>query len=278
MDTRIRSANDIESALPCRTLGTVPDITLKANRRSSRLAPTGTAAEFLAHGDPDSPIYEAMRNVHSSIFLSAFGRQTRCMSVSSSLPGEGKTLIGVSLATVLSLDKSKNVLVVDADLRRPRIHKVFGLRETGPGLTTLVKEQKKDWSGIIHSAKVERLFYLTSGPIPEDPVSVLRSEGMRDLVASLKQAFDYVIIDSPPVLGFPDALLLGYIADGTVLVVEESVARSEEIKEAYRALSVDGRARVLGVILNKTRPQPRWYGGYYYRGYSYGYGKHYSSS
>jgi polysaccharide biosynthesis transport protein len=268
-DTRLHSAAEIEDCIPCPVLGTTPDLSRFRRNPSPTGAGGSTPLEFLAYEDPRSPIYEAMRNIHSSIFLSNLGEHIQCIAVSSSLPGEGKTLTGVSLAGILSLDPHKKVLLVDADLRRPRIHKVFGREQGGVGLTTLVEGGSRDWRSIIQPTRLPRLFCLTSGPIPHDPVAVLHSEAMHDLLAALRESFDCIVLDTPPVLGFPDAIILSRQADGLILVAEEAVVRREEIREAYRAVSSTLGTRVLGVIVNKSQLSKRWNN--YYRGYAYGY-------
>ena len=193
--------------------------------------------------------------------------------MTSSLPGEGKTLIVVSLAAAMCLDKSKSVLVIDADLRRPRIHRVFGRTHQGNGLTTLVRKGSVDWSGMVYSSRLPGLYYMMSGPIPRDPVAALRSETLEEVVASLKESFDVVIVDSPPLLGFPDAIIASGMTDGTIVVAEEGLIRRELMSETLQSLASANGTRILGVVLNKARPPRKtWYG--YYTGYSYRYGSY----
>ncbi len=200
------------------------------------------------------------------------GRIT-CLAVSSSVPGEGKTLVAVSLAAVMCLDKSKSVLIIDGDLRRPRIHRVFGHSHPGNGLTTLVRKGSVDWSGMVHSSRLPGLYYMMSGPIARDPVATLRSETWEEVFASLKDSFDLIIIDTPPLLGFPDAMIASTMVDGTILVTEEGLMHRGIVSEALRSLSSLGGTRLLGVVLNKARPRGKtWYG--YYRGSSYRYGRY----
>jgi polysaccharide biosynthesis transport protein len=273
MDTKVRSAGDIENYFGCKTLGTVPDLSSYRKPEPSGIAPNTDIIELLAHDDPDSPIFEPIRNIQSSVFLSSTGRSVKCLAVSSCLPGEGKTLIAVSLAAVMCLDKSKSVLVIDADLRRPRIHRVFGHSHPGNGLTTLVRRGSVDWSGMVHSSRLPGLYYLMSGPIARDPVATLQSETLEEVFASLKASFDLIVVDTPPLLGFSDAVIMSAMVDGTILVTEQGLVRRDIMAEALRSLSSTNATRLLGVVLNKARPPRKtWYG--YYSGYSYRYGRY----
>lgn len=276
MDTKLRSGSEVELHFRCKALGSVPDFSSYRKSEISTVPGKSGGLEFLAHDDPESPIYEPIRNIQSSIFLSSMGSRIRCLAVTSSLPGEGKTLIAVSLASVMCLDKSKSVLIIDGDLRRPRIHRIFGHPHPGRGLTTLVRKGSVDWSGMVHSSRLPGLYYLMSGPIPRDPVATLRSETFEEVLASLRDSFDHIIIDSPPLLGFPDAVIASTMADGTVIVVEEGAIRREIMAETLGALTSVPGTRVVGVVFNKAKQrQLPWYASYMGYGYRYGrYGKY----
>ncbi|MBI5568496.1 MAG: polysaccharide biosynthesis tyrosine autokinase [Desulfomonile tiedjei] len=265
IDPSLRGARDIQRQFRCRILGSIPDL----DQTHGWNPPGGAASryEFLAHHDPRSPIYEAVRNVESSILLSDYGRPIRSIVISSSIPGEGKTLIAVSLAAVLSLDPTKRVLLLDADLRRPRIHKLFGQEHVGAGLATLVSEGNRDWRRMVHPSHLPRLFIMMSGPLPNDPVAILGSSRTRELLYELKGAFDYVVVDAPPLLGLPDALLLSDLTDGTVLVVQDGRIDRREFEESLRLTGSSRKPRLLGVVLNKVRSPGRWYGYKYSRAY-----------
>ena len=274
LDPTLRGPRDIQRRFGCRLLGTIPDLDQTSRRKFSR--GVERHYEFLAHQDPRSPIYEAVRNVQSSILLTDHGRPIRSILISSSVPGEGKTLIAISLAVVLSLDRTKKVLVLDADLRRPRIHRLFGHEQVGPGLANIVTENSRDWQQMVQPTHLPRLFFMMSGPVPHDPVAILRSSRMRELLYELKGAFDFVVVDAPPLLGLPDAMLLSDLADGTVLVAQDSRIDRRQFEESLRLAGSARRSLLLGVVLNKIRPPSRWYGYGYsrssYRGtYTSGY-------
>ena len=155
-------------------------------------------------------------------------------------------------------------------MRRPRIHNVFGNDRVGAGLSTIFTENVRQWSRLVHTSHLPGLFYMTSGPLPVNPVAILSSDRMRELLGELERVFDYVVLDAPPIIGLPDALVLSDLADGTVLVVEDSRVNREELRESLRLAGSSRRALLLGVVLNKIRPSSGWFGykysDYYYRG------------
>lgn len=271
LDTRIRSGADIENHLSCKFLGAVPDIPSYGQDESYSSMGKPKIIELLDNDDLGSPLLDPCRNIHTSIFFSAMGTGIRSIAVSSTFPGEGKTMVTVSLAGVMCLDKTKSVLIIDADLRKPRIHRMFGHSHPGNGLSTLVRKGSVDWSGMVHSSRIPGLYYMMSGPIPRDPVATLRSEVLEEVFASLKESFDLIIVDTPPLLGFPDAVIASALADGTVMVVQEGRVQREIMSEAIRFLLDARGTRLLGAVLNRVRPPRRTLYGYF-SGYSYRYG------
>lgn len=271
MDNTIRSPRDIETDLRVRRLGIVPDLSKELKGRNASL--TGSGCELLAHDDPRSPLSDAIKNIQTSLFLAHPTDHVGSMIVSSATPSEGKTFISVSIATVLSSGSNKKTLLVDADLRKPRIHKVFGRKHTGPGLSTLLTADNVKLKDVVHSHRIPRFFYMTSGPVPVDPVSLLKSERMAHLFDYLSRIFDYIVFDSPPVLGFADTQILCRYTDGMIMVAKQGHVARQELREAMsRITSIQG-GKVLGVVLNKANPRGgRYgYGGYYYYSKNYKY-------
>ena len=271
VDTRVRSGFEIEKNFSCRFLGAIPEIPSYGEYASYSTMGKPTILESFDSEDQRSPLLDPVRNIHTSIFFAAIGTGISSIAVSSTFPGEGKTMVTVSLAGVMCLDKTKSVLIIDADLRKPRIHRFFGHSHPGSGLSTLVRKGSVDWSGMVHSSRIPGLYYMMSGPIPRDPVATLRSETLEEVVASLKESFDLIIIDTPPLLGFPDAVIASGLTDGTIMVVQESRVRREIMAEALRCLLDARGTRLLGAVLNRARPRRKTLYGYF-SGYSYGYG------
>ncbi len=271
MDNTIRSPRDIDSELKVRRLGIVPDLTRRPVVRGEAII-TGTDYEFLAHDEPRSSMSDAIKNIQTSIFLSHPSDRVRSMIVSSATPSEGKTLISVSMASILGSGNNKKTLLVDADSRKPRVHRIFGRNTTGAGLSTLLTVDNVKLKDVIHAHRIPRFFYMTSGPIPVDPVSLLKSERMEFLMEYLGKIFDYIVFDSPPLLGFSDAQILCRYTDGMIMVAKQGHVGREELREALNSVVAIQGGKVLGVVLNKARPRGTRYG---YSGYYYYYSRNY---
>jgi capsular exopolysaccharide synthesis family protein len=229
--------------------------------------------EFLAHNAPKAPVSEAIKNIKTSIFLSLPATSIGTLVVSSAVPQEGKTFISVSIASVLC-SNSKKVLLVDADLRRPRIGKVFSQPDNIPGLTTYLTQESAKLQSILHKSKVPGLYYVTAGPLPPNPVALLESERMLEFVNKCRRVFDFVIFDSPPVAGFSDARILSNKVDGVIMVVREGNVPLELIRQS-KSMITSANGRILGVVLNMANGSSDYYGtGYsgYYRYYGHYYG------
>ncbi|MGO9571890.1 MAG: polysaccharide biosynthesis tyrosine autokinase, partial [Desulfomonilaceae bacterium] len=273
LDNTIQTPEEIERDFRVRRLAIVPDLKSLGKQQGRELK--STPYEFIAHTRPKSPMSDAIRNIQTSIFLSNASHPVRCMVVSSPNPSQGKTLISISIATVLSSGEKK-VVIVDGDMRRPRIHKVFGHREPGPGLSTLLASNGKRVSNAVHSHSIKGLFYITAGPQVDDHLPLLQSDNMRRLVHQLRRAFHYIIFDSPPILGFSDAPTLCTYADGLIMVAKQGHVGRDELRETIDATSSVNGCQTLGVVLNKAHA-PRAYG-YGYRYFGYGRDYYYGNS
>jgi polysaccharide biosynthesis transport protein len=266
LDTSVHSTDDLEKKLGLATLGVVPDV--QKLRRQHHLNGRRSGFEFLAYDAPKSPVSEAVKNIKTSIFLSAPARSIRTLVMSSSGPREGKTFISVSIASVLC-SEDKKVLVIDADLRRPRLGKVFGHSDKIPGLTTLLTRDDVKLQQVLHKAKVPGLYYITSGPLPPNPVALLESERMDRLTNRLAEIFDLVIFDSPPIVGFSDARILAANSDAVILVVKEAYLPVKFINQAKTMVQTSGRTKLLGAVLNMASGSSTYYGSKYTRYYRY---------
>lgn len=279
IDNTLQSPREIDTGLGAKRLGVVPDAT-KLLGSGQQDASAGTAYEFLAYEFPRSPMSDAIRNIQTSIFLANPEHPTKCLAVSSATPSEGKSLIAVSIATVLASDKTKRVVIVDADLRKPRLHRVFGRTEPGRGFTSIFNGKEPEYSRLLHAyAPVPGLFYLTSGPVPDDPVAILQSDRAKHVFAELRHSFDHVVVDCPPILGFADTSLISLNVDGLVMVARQGHVGRDELREAMQIISSTNGCPILGVVMNgayapgASRYGYRYHGHYYY---SNRYNKYYS--
>ena len=203
---------------------------------------------------------EAYRSLRTSIQYSGIDTELKSLVVTSSIPGEGKSTVAANLAKSFS-EMNKKVLLIDADLRKPTIHKKLQLSNQ-VGLSDLIV-QKLSPSEVIQ--KVEDQFdVLTAGKIPPNPAELVGSEKMSQLLSYLKETYDYIMIDTPPVLSVTDPQLLALKADGTLMVIREGKARQKLILNAYKELK-KLNINVIGSILNDCGQKMGGYSQYYYQ-------------
>ena len=214
-----------------------------------------------------TPIGEAYRTIRTNIQFSMPKGQLRTMLITSTGPEEGKSTTTANVAITMA-ESGNKVLLIDADLRKSVIHKMFELPNL-KGLTNVLAEDL-DYREILRSTKVKGLDILTGGPKPPNPSELLGSEKMRTFLESLKKDYDIIILDTPPVLPVTDAAILASLVDGVVLVSSYGQTTFEGLARAKVQLeNVD--AKILGVILNKVPASKRgghYYYYYYYDGYS----------
>jgi capsular exopolysaccharide synthesis family protein len=194
------------------------------------------------------------------------GRPLKTILVTSSGPGEGKTTTAASLAEIMA-DGGNRVLLVDADMRRPRLHKAFGLHSE-QGLSSLVVGESR-LEAIVHRTPIENLSVLTCGPIPPNPAELLHTDGFKAILAEAAQRFDRVIIDSPPAGVVADAVVVSTLVDGTLFVLKAGQTSRDAAARALRSL-LDVNARVFGAVLNDMDLEDGKYA-QYYTYYRYGY-------
>lgn len=202
---------------------------------------------FVTKKMPSSLSAEAYRSLRTSIKFSSVDKPIKTIVVTSSLIGEGKSTVVGNLAYSLNQDGSR-VLVIDCDLRKPSIHENF-LLSNEKGLTDILVG-KSDLKSVTKKIE-ESLFLITAGTIPPNPSEILGSSAMEDLIEELSTNFDYIILDTPPVLPVSDALLLASKADATLMVVKARKTKEKIIKESYTQL-MDARANVIGTVLNES--------------------------
>jgi capsular exopolysaccharide synthesis family protein len=267
LDDTVKTPEDLTERTGIPALGFVPDIRTGRGKRGDLFA----RRSRVCMDEPTSSITEAYRSIRTSLFFSAPEEQTRVVVVTSADRGEGKSTTAANLAAVMA-QSGKNVLLVDADCRRPRMHSVFGLSGRA-GLTSVLVgqaaledavQQPQDEEG----TPVENLHVLPAGPVPPNPAELLGSPQMRDMLETARRRYDRVLIDSPPVLFVADACILSAICDGVVLVVK-SAKNSRSLTRRAREQLLSVNAHILGGVLNAVHlGRLGRYSGYYQYGYA----------
>src|SRR5882762_894691 len=195
-----------------------------------------------------SSMVEAFRSLRTSVLLSAADCPPRSLLVTSTQPGEGKTTIASNLAIALA-QVGKRVLLVDADLRSPSLHRLFGRRDD-PGLVGYLVN-REDWHSMVRPSETVGLDLLTCGPVPPNPSELLSSPRMAALVESARERYEYVILDSAPMLALADARILAPMVSGVLLVVKSGTIPREQVLHAERGIRSVG-ANLSGVVLNRV--------------------------
>lgn len=217
-------------------------------------------SKLFAHFKPKSPIAESFRTLRTNISFSALEHPVKTLLVTSPGPGDGKSTVSANLATVMA-QAGARILIIDADMRKPVMHKFFDISNR-VGLTKLLAHEVQSGE-VIHPTMVEGLSFLSTGPVPPNPSELLGSERMKELLKELTMQYDLILIDSPPVLAVTDASILAPLVDGVILVVDSGRTRVDAAKEAKSQL-VKANARIIGVVINQVKMDADDYGYYYY--------------
>ena len=207
-----------------------------------------------------SPISEAFRTLRTNVQFTSVDTETKKIMVTSAGPREGKSSTVANLAVSMA-QAGKSVLVIDADLRNPTQHKLFGLNN-GQGLSVaLVQDQ--DYQQYIRETAVPGVMVLTGGPIPPNPAELVGSNRMKRLIQELSTQYDVVLIDTPPIVAVTDAAILAQEVDGVILVLASGEVNKEYAQRAKELLDKVG-AKILGAVLNKVDMKTSEYYYYYY--------------
>lgn len=277
LDDTIHSSDDVEKLLRLPALAVIPAI---KNSTRLRLASSmtrlqlqkggGNAArpELLLNADSTSPLAEAFRHLRTSILLSNAGGAPQTLLVTSSQPSEGKTTTAVNTALILEQTGAK-VLVIDADMRRPRLHSVFDL-DNQRGLSTILasKMGEEEILKTIEHHEESGVDVLTSGAVPPNPAELIGSESMERLMAVLKSHYTHIVFDSPPIASFTDSVLISSLVDGVLLVVHGDRVSRTIVRRSRQVLQEVG-AKIFGVVLNNVSMRPNDYNYYKYYGHHY---------
>ncbi len=261
LDDTIKSSDEVERHIGAPVLSEMPYFSTR------EVGLTDDEAPLIAFRDPKSAVAEAARSLRTSLLFSTAEGAPRIMHFTSSGPGEGKTTTSISTAVAFAQAGGK-VLMIDADLRNPSLHRAFSLPNDA-GLTNHLAGDA-DPADIAQPTQVKRLFTITSGPLPPNPAELLSTAKMVDLLSLAAERFDFVVLDGPPVIGLADALLLANLAKATVMIVEPGTTRTRDLTGAAKRL-YQANARILGAVLTKVGRAGQGYGYGYGYGYSYNY-------
>jgi capsular exopolysaccharide synthesis family protein len=234
------------------------------------VATSKEAVELVTQARPQSQMAESYRALRTSLLLTSLGAPPKVILVTSALPQEGKTTTSMNTAIVLA-QKGSRVLLIDADLRRPSVHKALGM---GPrtGLSNVLTGSAQLHQAIVRSTLIPTLYIMTAGTPPPNPAELLASSNMRDVLNELREQYDHIVIDTPPTLSVTDAVLLSTNADSVVLVIRSGQTTRQALRRA-RDLLVRVNARIAGVLLNAADLKSADY--YYYYEYRGKYGNRY---
>ena len=268
IDNTVRTTEQAQviSGLPA--LGMIP-LGSKTSSEASATRALGVSAsreavELVTYARPQSQMAESYRALRTSLLLSNLGTPPKVVMVTSARPQEGKTTTSINTAVVLA-QKGVRVLLIDADLRRPSIHKTLGL---GPrtGLSNALTGSTSLEHAILRSAVLSNLFILPAGTPPPNPAELLASTNMRDLLLDLRDKYDHIVIDTPPTLSVTDAVVLSPRVDAIVLVIRSGQTTKQALRRA-RDILMQVNARVTGVLLNAVDvTSPDYYYYYEYQG------------
>jgi len=274
MDNTVRTPEQAQAISSLPSLGMIPlgSRTTIESRPSQRLslAASKEAVEVVTQSRPKSQMAESYRALRTSLLLTSVGAPPRVILVTSALPQEGKTTTSINLAIVLA-QKGTRVLLVDADLRRPSIHKILGM---GPriGLSNVLTGNATLEQAVVRSAILPNLYLLPAGTPPPNPAELLASSNMKDVIAQLREQYDHILIDTPPTLSVTDAVVTSTRADRVVLVIRSGQTTKQALRRA-RDLLLQVNTKLCGILLNAVDlNSPDYYYYYEYQGkYGHGY-------
>ncbi|EZH65905.1 capsular biosynthesis protein [Bacillaceae bacterium JMAK1] len=219
----------------------------------------GTRRALITRDQPRSPISEQFKTIRTNIQYAALDHDVQIVMGTSANPGDGKTTVNANLAVTMSQQDAR-VLLIDADLRKPALHYTFEVPNVY-GLSSIVTKQKTLVEAI-QATNVETLDILTSGPVPPNPSEMLSSKLMTSILNEARTLYDYIVIDTPPVLAVSDAQIVAGLSDGIMIVLKSGVTETDDASQAVEVLKHTG-TKILGAILNHKQRDSKSYHYYY---------------
>jgi succinoglycan biosynthesis transport protein ExoP len=265
LDDTLKSIEDVDRYIHLPALALIPALRNERALLKSKNQPPSDEKESTALSlieDVRSPVAEAYRHLRTSLLLSSAGQPPKTILVTSSQPSEGKTTTAVNTAVMLA-QTGAEVLIIDCDLRRPRVHSHFNLAN-GQGVTNYLSGDTDTDALLQTYDKLPNLKIMTSGPVPPNPAELLGSDEMRKLLYAMSERFTHIIVDSPPAISFTDASILSTMVDGVMLVVHGGKSSRAVVRRAKQQL-LDIGAHIYGIVLNNVKLEGN--ASYYYYGY-----------
>ncbi|SOB93681.1 capsular exopolysaccharide synthesis family protein [Ureibacillus xyleni] len=219
------------------------------NRKKRKSAHNPGERKLVTQIKTDSFIAEQYRTIRTNLQFSLPNEKSKTILVTSSIPGEGKSTTAANLAVVFA-QEGKKVLIIDADMRRPTLHQLFDVFNL-EGLSNLLSRQRK-FSEVVQETEIENLYIVPSGNIPPNHSELLYSKNLDLLINHVKQIYDIIIFDTPPLLSVSDALILSNKCDGTLLIVSSGKVNKTDVKKAITSLETS-QAKIIGVVLNNLK-------------------------
>ncbi len=261
LDNKVNTTSDIDEMFKEATLGVLPQLELTRGGN-------GGNGGVLALDQPQSTYVEALRAIRTALLLSQTDAPPKVLLVTSSIAGEGKSLCAINLAALLS-QSGRKTLIIDTDLRRGILRRKAGL-PPGPGLSNLLAGQET-LAPIQPFPGVEHLDILISGAVPPNPTDLLESKAMQTWLQTFRSQYDFIVLDSAPILPVSDSVALNTLADSTLLLARSRMTERPQVQRSYHILKRGGN-RYIGLILNCLNMNDSSYYGYYgYRKYAYPY-------
>lgn len=228
--------------------------------KSNKTLKESDTPRLIVSEEPKSVISEQFRTIRTNLKFSLVDKELRTLVVTSATPSSGKSTISVNLAATIA-SEDKKVLLVDADLRKPKVHKIFKVRNHS-GLTSLLTNKYAKLEGMVHQTSIKDLSFMTSGAIPPNPSELLGSNRMAELLEEMKSSYDLIIFDTPPVLAVTDSQVLASETDGVILVIPKGQVKADEVISAKEALETV-KSNILGAVMNRVDPSKDRYNYYY---------------
>ena len=255
-DNTVKDAEQVETKTELPVLGNVPMVQKKKGEKLK---------ELIVHEDPKSTISEGIRTIRTNLQFSNVDENVKKIMITSSMPGEGKSFTSSNIATAFAQDGNK-VLLVDCDMRKGRLHKIFELSNSKGLSNLLIDNIEKNYKKYIKKTNVDNLSIITSGVVPPNPSELLNSEKNKKLIEILEQEYDYIIFDCVPTNGLPDSLIMSNLVDKTIIVCAANITPTELLQKTKNSLkNVD--ANIAGIVVNKTKASYNKYYGHYYGKY-----------
>lgn len=274
VDNTVRTPEQAQAISQLPSLGMIPlgsrNTAQMSMRQRLSLAPSQEAVELITQSRPQSQMAESYRALRTSLLLTSLGTPPKVILVTSALPEEGKTTTSINSAIVLA-QKGTRVLLIDADLRRPSIHKTLGMAP-GNGLSNVLTGGATLEQAVMLSNISPNLSILAAGTPPPNPAELLASNNMREVLDKLRDEYDHIVIDTPPTLSVTDAVVLSTSADAVILVIRAGQTTKQALRRA-RDVLIQVNARICGVLLNAVNLNSPDY--YYYYEYQGKYGHRY---